>query len=150
LALKNKVIFFKGEIGGQIFTAGALLKTLKEKETSQPSIAYKVAYAICSKKESHSKKISQGYIGARLMGLANHPYIFSIGLSTSGALIPERLAQLIRLHVELDIVSKRVPVPAKLHKKVLKGDSNSKLSSMLKNKTTNKIMKKVTQVVYDS
>lgn len=141
--VKNNVLLFYGSIGGYALSAGALLQTLHE--GPQESIAYQVSYALCSHKDSPSKHVANGYIGWRL--LEAHPYTFKILLNKSGALIPERLSQLIRLHIELDVVSKRVQVPSRLQRYVLRGQGESMLiPAPAIPKTSKKIMKKATKV----
>jgi hypothetical protein len=147
--LKNNVLLFYGRIGGYALAAGALLETQPpENDGMSPTIVYKVAYTLCSPKDSYSAHYAKGYIGGRLMDAKQHPYVFYIGLSKSGALIPERLAQLARLHVELDIVSKRVQVPARLQRFVLKGHGDSALTPAPKiPRTSQKRMKAATKVL---
>jgi hypothetical protein len=149
--LKNGVMTFYGRIGGYALAAGALLQTIKSTGTPEgvdnTRIAYKVAFSICSHKDTPTKHAAKGYLGWRLMDEKQHPYVFFINMSKSGAVIPERLAQLIRLHIELDIVTKRVQVPAKLQRFVLKGNGDSMLSPDSDiPKTSRKMMKASTKV----
>lgn len=140
---KNNALMFHGEIAKYTITAGAMLKTQTEGERTQ--IVYCVAYSICSPKDQPSKKSAKGYIGERLR--EGHPYVFHIQLAQSGAIIPERLAQLIRLHIELDIVSKRVQVPAKIQREVLRGNGKSTLSPEKSiKKTSEKRLRSATKV----
>jgi hypothetical protein len=124
---KNNVIIFRGEVGNYYLTAGALLKTIKANDESEKDrVTYKVAYTFCSPKDTVSYRLACGNIGWRLMDdNNNHPYTFYILLTQSGAIIPERLAQLIRLHIEMDAVSKRVEVPAKVQRYLLLGGTSS-------------------------
>lgn len=120
--VKNDVLLFCGAVGDYALSAGALLETkTPAKDGESAEIAYKVSYSICSPKDRPSLRTAKGYIGWRLSESKAHPYTFTIGLTKPGALIPERLAQLIRLHIEFDIVSKRVGMPAKLHRQSLNG-----------------------------
>jgi hypothetical protein len=149
---KNGVMMFYGHIGGYALSAGAVLHTIRTPGTSEERInervAYRIAYTICSPKDTPSIRAAKGYAGWRLMEQEEqHPYVFFINMSHSGALIPERLAQLIRLHIELDIVTKRVTVPAKLQRFVLRGHADSSLSPAPNiPKTSRKRMKVATKV----
>jgi hypothetical protein len=144
---KNSVLMFSGQIGEYGLTAGALLQTVRVEH--EEHIVYKVAYAFRSSKDAPNFRTGCGYIGWRLEGA--HPYTFTINLTKSGALIPERLAQLIRLHVEMDIASKRVHVTPRLHQSVLEGRLYNTLSPSPKiPKTSRKILKKATKVPHVS
>lgn len=151
--LKNGVLMFYGQIGGYALSAGALLHTIRSQGTPEgvmnEQVAYRVAYTLCSHKDTPSMHAAKGYTGWRLMDQdKKHPYVFFIHMSKSGALIPERLAQLIRLHIELDVVTKRVPVPAKLQRLVLKGHADSALAPAPNiPKTSEKRMKGATKVL---
>jgi uncharacterized protein YwbE len=144
--VKNNVLMFYGGLCGKYaLSAGALLQTLKTEGDVQ--IAYRVAYTICSKYDQPSLKAAKGYVGDRLKSEQTHPYVFYIKLSQSGAVIPERLAQLIRLHIELDIVSKRAQVPADIQRRVLRGEGVSFLTPSDRiPKTSQKKLRKATKV----
>jgi hypothetical protein len=121
---KNNVLIFVGNVGDYTLTAGALLEThAPETVGASPNIVYKVAYTFCSPKDTPSDRYARGYIGWRLLDQHQHPYVFYIFLDKSGAIIPERLSQLVRLHIDLDIVSKRVRAPARLQREALRGGS---------------------------
>lgn len=148
---KNGVMIFHGRVGGYALAAGAMLHTVRSAEHPEDThIAYKVAYTLCSKKDRPSVRAAKGYVGCRLAAEeSHHPYTFLINMSKSGAIIPERLAQLIRLHIELDIVSKRVQVPAKLQRCML-NSSGSVISTLMAvediPKTSRKRMRSATKV----
>lgn len=149
---KNSVYVFYGNVGGYPLGAGAILRTIRSQETPEGAVSerivYDVAYTICSAKDRPSTRAVNGNVGWRLMEFPQkrHPYTFTINLSKSGALIPERLAQLIRLHIELDIVTKRVGVPTKLQRIALKGELNSSLMPSPKiRKTSNKGLRSATK-----
>ena len=119
---KNGVAVFDGSIGGYLVTAGALLETVEDSPGFSAAVAYRVCYAIASSREAQaSYRVGCGYVGWRLMDKGSHPYTFNVRLASSGALAPERLAGIIRLHIEMDALSKRVRVPAKMHMALLLG-----------------------------
>lgn len=146
--LKNGVTLFYGTIGGYALAAGALLHTVWTTENAD-TIVYRVAYTLCSPRDKPTMRVANGYIGWRIMNDEKpHQYKFTINLSKSGALLPERLAQLIRLHVEMDIVTKRVQVPARLQRSMLKGHADSALTPFPRTlKTSNKGLRRATKVL---
>lgn len=146
-AVKNGVSLFYGSMGGYAISAGALLRTVRT-EGEPDRVVYDVAYALCSHRDTPSMRAANGYIGWRLMerSTKTHPYTFTINLTKSGAIIPERLAQLIRLHIELDVVTRRVSVPGRLQRATLQGSAICHLSPAAKmRKTPKKILRSLTK-----
>jgi hypothetical protein len=147
---KNNIMMFFGQIGEYGLSAGALLQTIRSVGTSpdvvNEQIVYKVAYAFRSPRDMHNYRTACGTVGWRLMVENLHQYTFIINMTKSGAIIPERLAQLIRLHIEMDIASKRVHVTPRLHRFVLEGQRGTSLAPAPKvPKTSRKIFRKVTE-----
>jgi hypothetical protein len=150
---KNNVLMFFGQIGEYGLSAGALLKTVRSEETPpgvvNEQIVYRVAYAFRSPRDMQDYRTACGYVGWRLQEVIPHMYTFTINLTKSGAIIPERLAQLIRLHIEMDLASKRVHVTPRLHRFVLEGQHGSMLAPAPNiPKTPKKTFRKVTKVAH--
>jgi len=107
----NSVQLYEGMMAGVAITAAA-----------QPaSGGYQIAYAVCS---THEVDVSptRGIALAvhRLLQDKEHPQQFRIGLYKKGGISPQRMAALIRIHIEMDAVTGRVRFPAWFVKDVTK------------------------------
>ncbi len=109
------LIVFEGSIGTSIVTAGAMLVT------TESGPAYQVAYSICSRHDLPSFDEGLSWVGWRIQKGEHHhhPHKFLIRMSRKGALRPKKLQALIRVHIEMDIVTERVSVPNYLRRQVV-------------------------------
>lgn len=101
--------FFRGYISGYEVVAAALLCT-----GDNDSVYYQMAYAVCSPHDKFDWTKAKRYLGRRLQRECDHPYRFGVALAEKGALKVERLAQMIRNHIEADAITGRVPVPKRM------------------------------------
>ncbi len=122
LARKSQdLVFFEGNIAQASVTAVAMLVTLPD------GIGYKVAYSLCSRRDTPDFETGISHVGWRIKGDEKHPFTFIIRLSKKGALKPQNLQMHIRLHIEMDIATGRVQVPRPLLRNLKRGTSGSTL-----------------------
>jgi hypothetical protein len=122
------LILFEGNICGAPVTAAAMLVTLpKEPGDLKSPTAYRFAYAICSVRDYADLREGLSLVGWRIQvrDEPDHPYTFQINLSSGGALNPTTLCAFARIHIEMDILAKRVRVPQRLYRACVAGSFSS-------------------------
>lgn len=120
----HDLIIFEGNVCGVPVTAGAMLKT-----TESGHISYRFAYALCSHKDSCEFRTGLSLVGWRIFN--EHPYTFSILLSKKGALKPDTLAAHVRIHIEMDMLSRRVNVTERMHRAAVSGMYSSHMGHII-------------------
>ena len=109
------VLVFQGSIGGAEVVAGAMLVT------TENGPAYQVTYSICSPRDVANFETGLSWVGWRIQPgeKHHHPHNFAIRMSRKGALRPQKLAALIRVHIEMDVVTGRISLSNRVTRAVV-------------------------------
>ena len=116
----NGTALFQGAVGGTYVAAAA----------HNVKGGYDVGYSVCSLKEgivSPTKGIALAI--DRLVTDVQHPQRFYLGVSSKGGISQDWMAALIRVHIEMDVVSGRVKFPA-WYVKILKRSGIAEMSAL--------------------
>jgi len=108
--------FFHGGVGFQQISAAAIRKTEADGMTSY----YQIAYTFRKPTDSFSTRIARGITAYRLMDKVKHPYQFRLGLTKGGYIKTGRLRSVIESHIQMDILSARIPISGKLEREIVK------------------------------
>jgi len=90
-------------------SAAAILQTGPKQE-----VYYQVGYSLRKPSDNYSSRISKGLAAYRTIPGITSVFSFKINLSKPGGVKPERMRALIANHIQMDLLTARVPAPTKI------------------------------------